>query len=41
MFHKGILNYPTYANELYDIVQDIKKWKHHMMGKETIIHIDH
>jgi hypothetical protein len=36
-----VLNYPTYDKELYALVQAIKKWKHYLMGKETIIHIDH
>jgi hypothetical protein len=40
MFHGGFLNYPTYDKELYALVQDVKKWKHFLMGKETIIHID-
>ena len=26
---------------LYALVQCVKKWKHYLMGKETIIHIDH
>ena len=38
---KTILNYPTYGKELYALVQSVKKWKHYLMGKETIIHIDH
>jgi hypothetical protein len=41
MFHGAVLNYPTYDEELYALVQAVKKWKHHMMGKETIIHINH
>jgi hypothetical protein len=35
------LNYPIYEKELYAMVQDVKKWKHYLMGKEAIIHIDH
>jgi hypothetical protein len=38
MFHGGVWNYPTYDKELCDLVQDVKKWKHNLMGKETIIH---
>ena len=38
MFHDGLLNYPTYDKELYTLVQVVKKWKHYLMGKETIIH---
>jgi hypothetical protein len=41
MLHGGFLNYPTYDKELYALVQVVKKWKHYMMGKETIIHIVH
>jgi hypothetical protein len=41
MFHGKVLNYPTYDKELYALVQALKKWKHYLMGKETIIHIDH
>ena len=37
----GLLNYPKYDNEIYSIVQYVKKWKHYLMGKETIIHTDH
>jgi hypothetical protein len=41
MFHGGVLNYPTYNKELYTLVQIFKKWKHYIMVKKTIIHIDH
>jgi len=41
MFHEGVLKYPTYDKELYTLVQANKKWKHYLMGKETIIHTDH
>jgi hypothetical protein len=41
IFHGEVLNYPTYVKEIYALVQDVKKWKHYLMGKETIIHIDH
>ena len=40
-FTSAIVNYPTYDKELYALVQSVKKWKHYLMGKETIIHIDH
>ena len=36
-----VIIYPTYDKELYALVQSVKKWKHYLMGKETIIHIDH
>ena len=41
VFHGAILNYPTYDKELYALVQAVKKLKQYLMGKETIIHIDH
>jgi len=41
VFHWAVLNYPTYDKELYSMVKAVKKWKHYLMGKETIIHIDH
>jgi hypothetical protein len=41
MFHGGVLNYPTYDKEVYALIQVVQKWKHYLMGKETIIHIDH
>jgi hypothetical protein len=41
IFFGAVLNYPTYDNELYTLVHVVKKWKHYLMGKETIIHIDH
>ena len=40
-FSKTIINYPTYDKELYALVQSVKKWKHYLMGKETIIHTNH
>ena len=41
IFHGGVTNYPTYDKELYALVQSVKKWKHYLMGNETIIHTDH
>jgi hypothetical protein len=41
VFHGAVLNYPTYDKELYALVQVVKKWKHYLMGKETIIHTNH
>jgi hypothetical protein len=41
MFHRGILSYPTYDKELYALVQDVRKWKNYLMGKETITHTDY
>jgi len=40
-FTHAMINYPTYDKELYSLVQSVKKWKRYLMGKETIIHIDH
>jgi hypothetical protein len=45
-FHSGtfngvVINYPTYDKELYALVQSVKKWKHYLLGKETIVHTDH
>jgi hypothetical protein len=33
--------YPTYEKEMYCIVQDFRQWRHYILVKETIIHIDH
>jgi hypothetical protein len=40
-FNGAVINYPTYDEELYAFVQSVKKWKHYLLGKETIIHTDH
>jgi len=40
-FSSAVCNYPTYDKELYALVQSVKKWKHYLMGKETIVHTDH
>eukprot|EP00253_Pinus_taeda_P022396 PITA_22396 len=40
-FTSTVVNYPTYDKELYALVQSVKKWKHYLMGKETIIHTNH
>ena len=40
-FTTAVINYPTYDKELYALVQSVKKFKHYLMGKETIIHTDH
>ena len=40
-FNSVVVNYPTYDKELYALVQSVKKWKHYLMGKETVIHTDH
>ena len=41
IFNGVVTNYPTYDKELFALVQSVKKWKNYLMGKETIIHIDH
>ena len=40
-FNQVVVNYPTYDKELYALVQSVKKLKHYLLGKETIIHTDH
>jgi len=40
-FSQVVVNYPTYDQELYALVQSVKKWNHYLIGKETIIHTDH
>ena len=40
-FNGAVINYPTYDKELYALVQSVKKWKHYLLGKETIVHTDH
>ena len=41
VFHGAVLNYPTYNKDLYAMVQEVKKWKHYLMGKDKVIHTDH
>ena len=41
MFNQVVVNYPTYDKELYALVQSVKKRKHYLLGKDTIIHTDH
>jgi hypothetical protein len=41
LFHGAVLDYPTYDKDIFVIVQAMKKWKHYLLGKEIIIHIDH
>jgi hypothetical protein len=41
LFHGAVLDYPTYDKELFAIVHEVKKWKHYLLGKETIIHIEY
>jgi hypothetical protein len=40
-FNQDVFNYPTYDKKLYALVQSVKKWKHYLLGKETMIPIDH
>ena len=40
-FSETVRKYPTYDTEMYSIVQACRKWKHYILGKETIIHTDH
>ena len=39
-FSTAISNYPTCDKEMYAFIHSVKKWKHYLMHKETIIHID-
>ena len=41
IFNGVVINYLMYDQELYALVQSVKKWKHYLMGKKTIIHDDH
>ena len=41
VFHGVVLNYHTYEKELHALVQVVNKWKHYLMGKETVIHTNH
>ena len=36
-----VIIYLTYEDELYAIVQALKKWRHYILGKEMIILTDH
>ena len=36
-----VRKYPNYDKEMYPIVQICCQWRHYILGKETIIHIDH
>jgi hypothetical protein len=40
-FNQVVVNYTTYDKELYALFQSVNKWKNYLLGKETIIHIDH
>ena len=40
-FSKEVANYTTYDKYFYTLVQNLKKWKHYLTSKETIMHIDH
>ena len=36
-----VWKYPTYEKEMYSIMQACRQWKHYILGKEMVIHIDH
>ena len=36
-----VRKYPTYEKEMYSIVQACWQWKNYILGKETVINIDH
>jgi hypothetical protein len=33
--------YPTYDKEMYSIMQACRQWRHYILGKVAVIHIDH
>ena len=39
LFHGYVLNYHTYGKELFIVVQTLKKMKHYLLGKRTMIHV--
>jgi len=41
LFHGAGLEYPTYDKDLFEIVQVVKRWKHCLLVKETIIQTYH
>lgn len=41
VFHGTVLNYPTYNNDIYVMVQVVKKWNYYLMGKEIVIRTYH
>ena len=40
-FNVVVTNYPTNEKQLHMLVQSVNKWKHYLIGKETVIHTDH
>jgi hypothetical protein len=40
-FNQVVVNYPTYDKDLYELVHSVNKWKYYLLGKETLIHMDH
>jgi hypothetical protein len=40
-FNGSVINYPTYDKALYALVESVKKWKHYLLGNETIVHTNH
>lgn len=39
--HEAILKYPTHDQELYASVHVVKKWKHYLLEKDIVVHVDH
>ena len=37
----GVCKYPTYAKDMYSIIQSYQQWKHYIIWKETVIHTNH
>ena len=40
-FSDMVRRYSMYEKELYAIVQALKQWRHYIIGRETVILIDH
>ena len=40
MLSYAVRKYLIYDKEMYSIVQAFLQWKHYILGKETVIHID-
>ena len=40
-FNDIVRRYSMYEKELYAIVQALQRWRHYILGKETIILTDH
>ena len=41
MLQDVVCKFHTYDKEMYSIVQSFQQWKHYILRKETVIHVDH